>query len=115
MSKTPRDANEIIAEFEQYIGDGKSTSGMTTKPQPTPYDAEIEALRRNTGISQAYQDLLVEQLEEQRLGYLRAKAEDAALLAACEGLLAHAKGKQCDETCLCQSNARAAIARAKEG
>ena len=35
------------------------------------------------------------------------------LLAACKRLLEHARGKACDDDCLCKANARAAIAKAR--
>ena len=53
---------------------------MTTQ-QPTPYDAELEVARADLeGQTE------IRLIQAKRLGYLRAKAEDADLLAACEAL-----------------------------
>ena len=58
---------------------------MTTKQQPTPYDAEIERLDAGPiqGLNLLETLALRDAYEFRREGYLRARAEDADLLAAC--------------------------------
>ena len=65
---------------------------MTTKPQPTPYDAEIAQCAKN-GARLAMLDKHVEYtaLVARREGYLRAKAEDADLLAEALDVVAAAR------------------------
>ena len=95
---------------------------MTTNPQPAPYDAEIEANRVNLG-SQTEE----RRLQAARIGYLRAKAEDADLLTVAEQLVfLYRPGGQKMHCWMCQLNGvhlptclypaiEAAIARARGG
>ena len=55
-----------------------------TQQQPTPYDEEIESARHNPDARR-----WLELHEAKRDGYLRAKAEDADLLAALVALKAY--------------------------
>ena len=84
---------------------------MTTKQQPTPwtpYDAEIEKLMAQRESKTVFWRLYAKQ--NQREGYLRAKAEDADLLAACKALSCPGVSKADMEA---HQQLRAAVAKAK--
>ena len=80
---------------------------MTTNPQPMPYDAEIDemwAVLEGRSFNSPYTALSPESLQamiaannHRRTGYLRAKAEDADLLTACEGVKAALRCPTCDD------------------
>ena len=101
---------------------------MTTKPQPTtPYDAEIGNLESIDRLLTAEEATEFTRLTNLAFGYLRAKAEDADLLAAAEAVLLYpARDEtQCladisNASCTCRGHdalerLRAAIARAGGG
>ena len=87
---------------------------MTTKQQPTPYDAEIERLTSVWGLKPD-QRMALSGIRLQREGYLRAKAEDAELLAACRVGLEASSLRQSDHEChndACQDAERSRFIRA---
>ena len=82
---------------------------MTTQPQ-TPYDAEIASLREILRLSGSELTVYV----NRRIGYRRAVADYADLLAACEDIVkAHDVGMGKTAVALRIDLARAAIAKAK--